>query len=317
MEYHRIADTDLNLSALCYGMMSFGTELKGQDADRMYIAFRQAGGNFFDTAHCYAFWLPDGLGASERELGQCLRRHGDRDQVVIATKGGHPAHEQGYPRPDRYLSSEVIASDITESLQRLDVEMIDLYYLHRDDTRVSVGEIIETLNAEIAGGRLRYLGASNWSIRRIAEANDYARSHGLRGFVASQPQWNLARSNAGPPKSDLDMRSFSDEDAQWHAGQNLAVIPYSPTACGYFATDGKADRFSFDNPVSRTRLQRTQQLAAELGCTPNQVALAYLRQQPFVVIPIIGTKQMPHLLDALGALRVKLTADQVRWLCGP
>ena len=314
MKRVRIPGTDLEVSALCYGLGSFGTSVRGEEADRLYAAYRESGGCFFDTAHCYSFWVEGGLGAGERALGECLRRHGDRAEVVIATKGGHPDAGPGYRRPDRYLAPEVIASDITESLDRLRVDAIDLYYLHRDDPRVPVREILGALNAEIARGRGRHLGASNWPTARIAGANDHAKARGLRGFVASQPQWSLAHSNAEPPKSDPATRFLMDEDVRWHATQEMVVVPYSSTAQGYFATNGQAARDAYDNPITRGRLERAQHLASQLGCTPGQVALAHLMCQSFPVIPVLGTLNRRHLDEDLAAARVELTPEQVRWL---
>lgn len=312
MRQSQLPHSELTVSALCYGAASFGTGVQGAAMDRLFGLFREAGGNFFDTAHCYCFWIDGGLGVSERALGDCLRRHGGRDEVVIATKGGHPAVGTAYPRPDDYLAPRVIAGDIDDSLARLGVTAIDLYFLHRDDPRLPAGEIIETLNAEIKRGGIRYLGASNWTAARLAAANAYAAAHGLHGFVASQPQWNLAAPNL--PLADLTMRFLTAEDRQWHAESGLPVTPYSSTACGYFATGGQAG--GFDNPTSRARLARAQQLAAELGSTPNQVALAYLLHQPFPVHPILGTTNPDHLADALCAPALSLTREQVGWLEG-
>jgi aryl-alcohol dehydrogenase-like predicted oxidoreductase len=108
------------------GTIPWGTKLRGEDLDRLYDTFREAGQNFFDSAHVYAFWMPGGVGASERALGEIVRRRGDRGNVVLATKGGHPHMKGGYDRPDRYLSPQVIAGDIADSLDRLDVDTIDL-----------------------------------------------------------------------------------------------------------------------------------------------------------------------------------------------
>ena len=177
-----------------------------------------------------------------------------------------------------------------------------------------VGEIIQTLNAEIARGRLRYIAASNWPVRRIQEANEFAKAHGLAGFVASQPQWNLAHPNGDPPTVEPSCKFLLAADVVWHASAKLPVIPYSSTAGGYFATDGQSNAGNFDNPVSRARLGRAKELAAQLGRTPNQIALAYLMNQEFPVIPIIGTTDVEHMKDAFGAVDVKLTGQQVRWL---
>src|SRR5947209_19224850 len=96
---HLIPDTDLRVSALCHGLGSFGSRVKGAEMERLFAAFREAGGNFFDTAHCYAFWLEEGAGSSERALDECLRRFGGRAEIVIGTKGGHPDMGAPYPRP--------------------------------------------------------------------------------------------------------------------------------------------------------------------------------------------------------------------------
>jgi len=228
--------------------------------------------------------------------------------VVIASKGGHPGAGEKYPKPDRYISAETVAADLDDSLSRLQMDVIDLYYLHRDDPRLPAGEIIEILNAEVQRGRIRYLGASKWTAARIAEANAYAAAHGLRGFAASQPQWSLAQRNAG---GDPTMRAVTPDDFDWHAETGLPVIPYTPTAGGYFAGRNTA---SFDNPISQARRERAVSLAADLNCTPTQLALAWLLHQPFLTIPIIGTTDPAHLADALGAADVVLSSEQVKWL---
>lgn len=313
MRQFAIPNTELSVSILCYGMAAFGTTVQGEAMARLFGIFRDAGGSFFDTAHCYAFWIDGGTGASERALGECVRRFGGRDNLVIASKGGHPAVPPEYQRPAAYLSPAVIAADIDDSLARLQMEVIDLYYLHRDDPRLPAGDIIDTLNAEIRRGGIRYLGASNWTAARIAEANAYAAVHGLHGFVVSQPQWNLAVPNL--PFPDPTMRFLTDEDRQWHTVSGLPVAPYSSTACGYFATGGQAAG-AFDTPASRARLIHAQYLAAEMKCSTNQIALAYLLAQPFPVIPILGTTQPAHLRDALHAPEISLTEEQVCWLEG-
>jgi aryl-alcohol dehydrogenase-like predicted oxidoreductase len=293
-------------------MGGFGSRVKGAEMERLFATFREAGGNFFDTAHCYAFWQEEGAGCSERALGACLRRFGGREEIVIGTKGGHPAMGPRYSRPDRYLAPEVIAADVAESLERLGVDTIDLYYLHRDDVRVPVGEIVGALNREVESGRVRYLGASNWSVARIQEANDDAAARGLQGFVASQPQWSLGEPNWRPEPGPT-MRFVTDEDRAWYAAHSLAVIPYSSTSTGYFATAGERGK-DYQNPTNEARLRRAQRLASDLGGTPNQIALAYLMHQGFLVVPVIGTVSPEHLQDALGAVQIPLTPEQVRWL---
>ncbi|HEY7090548.1 MAG TPA: aldo/keto reductase [Tepidisphaeraceae bacterium] len=227
----RLGDNDLAASAFALGTIYWGTKVLSEDLDRLYDTYRQAGGNVFDSAHVYAFWLPNGIGASERALGEIVRRRGDRKNVILATKGGHPHMDGGYPRPDRYLSPEVIASDIAQSLERLRVETIDLYFLHRDDLRVPVGEIVDILNEHIARGEVTDLGASNWTTARIAAANEYAVAHRKRAFAANQPKYSLAVPN---PSKDPTVAPFTEQDIAWHTGSKLPVLAYTPTAAGFF-----------------------------------------------------------------------------------
>jgi aryl-alcohol dehydrogenase-like predicted oxidoreductase len=298
-------------STFCLGTIAWGTSVRGEDLDRLYDAFRAAGGNFFDSAHVYACGLSDGAGASERALGEIVRRRGDRQRVILATKGGHPAIA-GYPRPDRYLSPQVIASDIRESLDRLGVDSIDLYFLHRDDPRVPVGEIIDTLHEHVARGTIRQLGASNWTTRRIAAANEYAATHGKAGFIAGQPRFSLG---VAIPSKDASVPPFDVNEIAWHESSGLTVCAYSSTANGYFATNG-AKGGGWNTAASAARLGAANAIAAELRVTPNQIALAWLLRQKFPVIPILGTTKVEHLTDALAAVDVNLSADQVRRLDG-
>lgn len=317
MKRRVIPGTDLSVSSICYGVMRFGAKVKGAAMFDLYRAYLEAGGNFFDTAHGYAPWYPDGDGCSERALGDCLREFG-RDGMVVGTKGALPDQGPVYRRPADCMTPEVIASDITTSLERLRIDRIDLYTLHRDDVRHPAGEIVETLNAEIKKGRIRFIGASNWRANRLAEANTYAAAHGLHGFVATSTQWNLAKPNHHPigwdGSFDATAHMMTDEDIAWHRRTQVAELPWSPTAYGYF--DGATGRNpeSFENPTSHERRERARQLAAKLGATPNQVAMAYLLAHDFPVFPIIGTTNMGHLLDSLGADRVALSAEQRDWL---
>lgn len=314
MELLTLPGTDLRVSRLCAGGVSWGTALRGEEMDRLLNAFRQAGGNFFDTAHCYSFWLPGGTATSELALADYLRRQGGRSGVVVATKGGHSSLK-GYRIVDRHLSPARVAADLDDSLARLDTETIDLYWLHRDDPREPAGEVIETLNAEVRRGRVRYLAASNWTAERITQANAYARAHGLQGFVAMQPEWSLAQPNP-QPRAGTGLHFFSQADRDWCARENMAVIPYTPTAGGYFASSGQSGRHGFENPTSRARLARVEQLARELGRSANQIALAYLMSHPFPVMPIVGTTKLDHLADAVAATECQLTAAQLAWLHG-
>lgn len=315
-----IPGTDLNVSGLCYGVMQFNARVRGAEMHELYRIYRATGGNFFDTAHAYNFWMKTGgPGESERGLGECLKVFGDRDQVVIATKGGHPDFSPQYPRPDDYLSPANISSDVNDSLERLGIGTIDIYLLHRDDPRRTVASIMDALNDQLERGRVRYLGASNWTIPRIAEANAYAAAHGLKGFVIAQQQWSLAESNDPYPLNlrgpDPTCYRLNDADVAWHASHGFPVMAYTATAFGYFGDNPGKNAPHYENAISRGRRDRAAQLGRELGgFTANQIALAYLRAHPFPAFPILGTMHPEHLADAMGALAISLTEAQRIWL---
>lgn len=320
MERMELPGTDLLVSPVCYGTARFGSEVLGDELDRLMALFRDAGGNFLDTAHCYAFWLPQGAGCSERALGDYMRRNGKGD-LVVATKGGHPGAE-GYRKVEHWLSPERIEADVDDSLGRLGLDTIDLYWLHRDETCLPVSVIVEALNKEIRRGRIRWLGASNWRPIRIAEANAYATAHGLQGFVASQPEWSLAKKNKPNIDAKADatngnvMLFLEEQEQEWHRQTRLPVVPYTASAGGYFASGGTSSAPACDNAVSRSRLARAQAVAAEVGATAGQVALAWLMRQSFPVFPIIGPRNPGHLREDMGATRCCLSADQVAFLTG-
>ena len=304
MRHHLLPGTDLQLATFCCGLGGLFA-LPQNESDALLDAFVEAGGNFFDSAHCYSFWLPGGNGISEIGIGDYLRRRGLTDQVVVATKGGHPS-APNYRTVENYLSPQRIGADLDDSLGRLQCDQIALYYLHRDDPRVPVGEIMDALNDEIKRGRLRYLGASNWSTERIEAANAYARENNLSGFVISQPRWSLATA-----RSEDSTLVDADDQLAWYRENNFAVAPYSPTAHGFF--DGHTTDV-YRSSENQARRERAEQLARKHAATPGQVALTWLLHHPFPVFPIIGTSKVARLQIALKADAIQLTEDEMNWL---
>ncbi len=304
LRQHSLAGTDLQLSTFCCGLGDLFARPQNE-SDALLDAFVAAGGNFFDSAHVYSFWLPGGNGLSEIGIGDYLRRRGLTDQVTVATKGGHPS-APGYRTVEYHLSPERVGADIQDSLGRLQCSHVELYYLHRDDPRVPIDEIVDALNVEIDGGRLRYLGASNWSTERIEQANGYARAKGMTGFVISQPRWSLARAQRGA--SDM---VDADEQTAWYRDNKFPLAAYSPTAHGFF--DGNTTD-TYQSPENIARRERARHLARKTNATPGQIALAYLTNHAFPVFPIIGTKNVERLRESLRADELTLTPDELNWL---
>lgn len=303
-----LPNSPLTVSRLGLGAGGFGTRLDHQRACALLEQFRAAGGNLVDTAHCYAAWLPGGDGASEQALGAALRDLGRAD-FVVATKGGHPGMA-GYPRPERYLDPDTLRRDLDDSLARLGFAPVDLYYLHRDDPRVPVDELLGYLNSELADGRIRALGASNWSLERLQLAREHATAAGLTGFAITQDQWSLATPD-WPEGDDPTMRYVTPSAAAWHVAASIPVAAYTSTAGGWFA--GR-EVGVMRSPANVARRDRAVALADELSTTPTQVALAWLLAQPSEVIPLIGTGDPEHLAEAIGAMALELPPERVCWL---
>ena len=315
--------TQVEPSRVCLGTGSFGSEISKKDSFAVLDAFVEAGGNFLDTAHIYAAWIKDGWGASESTIGEWVRANGMRDQVVLGTKGGHPPLDNmGLGR----CSRACLEQDLSESLERLGLDSVDVYWLHRDDPGRPVGEIMETMASFVRDGRIRSYGASNWGLERIEAANEYAAAHGVPAFVASQPGWALA--DRETDKSSVSPMMYLDETMrQWHLRTRLPVVAYSSQAGGYFGrenalwaksgfTGPPPKRKEYDTPSNRRRLSRAITLAEEKGVTANQIALAYLLSQPFVVFPIVGTGRPEHVRESLAAVGIQLTDEECAFLRG-
>jgi aryl-alcohol dehydrogenase-like predicted oxidoreductase len=312
-------DTDLSVSPIALGSSEFGKGgLVGKAGFELLDEYVALGGNFIDTAHVYADWLPGEKSSSEKAIGRWLAERKNRDRVVLGTKGAHPdLATMDIPR----LSRQDIARDLNESLDYLQTDWIDIYWLHRDDTDRPVSEIIETLNEQVKAGKIRYFGCSNWKISRIQEAQDYAAKNGIQGFAANQPMWSLAAPDmdAVPDKT---LAAMDRQTMDFHRKTGMAVIPYSSQAKGFLtklatgAATSEGDRRAYDNAANRERLKRAQTLAQRYGVTVTEIALAYFLGQPFVVVPIIGPKRTDHLRESLKAVDVNLTADEVEYLEG-
>jgi aryl-alcohol dehydrogenase-like predicted oxidoreductase len=309
--------TDLRVSSISLGTAALGSVVDRGSSFALLVAFVQGGGTLLDTAHVYADWHGGERSLSETTIGAWLRAAGLRDQVVIATKGGHP--EMATPLTPRLAPNEIVG-DLDASLMCLGVEQIDLYYLHRDDPSRPVGEIVETLDAQVRLGKIRHAACSNWQPARVQEAQDYARAHDLHPFVASQIFWSLAVANPGAFPPD---HALMDEATQaFYERAGLAVVAFTSQARGFFtraAAGGleelKPDRRrDFENPTNLGRLERAKELAQRLGVSVSAIVLAYLTSHPFVGIPVIGPLTQEQLRDSLAGADLTLTPKQLRYL---
>ena len=320
MKTVNLPNTDLTVSGICLGTGDIGSKIERSRSFRMLDLFLELGGTFIDTASVYANWLPGPESISEKTIGDWLCQSGKRDQVVLATKGAHPDLKTMHVSR---MSRAEIVHDLDSSLRNLRTDVIDLYWLHRDDVKRPVGEILETLNDQVRAGKIRYFGCSNWSASRIREAQAYAEAHGLQGFSGDQMMWSLAVINRAAI-ADTTIVVMDDELRRLHAQGGLAAIPYTSQANGLFQkmAAGVADQMRpnhqavYGSPENQARFQRVMALARELSTTVTAIVLGYLQSQPFVTVPIAGCQSPEQLADSAAASDVRLTAEQVAYLEG-
>ncbi len=307
MTYGRIPGIDKPVSRLVMGTMIYSPQNLPFTC-AMLDEFVALGGTAIDTAHQY------GRGDAERALGQWMALRGNREELVIITKG---VREERLGRGLR-VNPAAITSDMADSLERLQTDYIDLYLLHRDDPGYPVGDIVDCLNEHQRAGRIRAFGASNWSVDRLQAANDYAHAHGLTPFVASSPNFSLAVWNEPPWEGCL---SASVEGRDWYVQQQFPLLSWSSQAQGFFTGRYTAeDRSNADmarcwyNTRNFARLERAWTLAQRERVSPNAIALAYVLCQPFPTFALIGPHSLAELRTSAEALTVTLTPEDLRWL---
>lgn len=305
------------VSALCMGTGGFGSSLSEEASFEILDAFYAMGGNFLDTARIYGDLEHGRFGLAERVIGRWLRARGNRDKIVVATKGAHPPLED--MRKGR-LDRESLTSDLNESLDALQIETIDVYYLHRDDASRPVADILDTLNGFIAAGKARCLGASNWSPARLMEANAYAAAHGLKGFAADQPQWSLARQEVC---DDDTLYQMDPALYRFHRESGVICAPFSSQAKGFFIKLYEGGEAAL-SPKARARFysmrnlriyQEVLRIHGETGLSVGAISLAFLTgESAFATFPIVGVSRMAQVAALEEAGDARLSADQRRRL---
>jgi aryl-alcohol dehydrogenase-like predicted oxidoreductase len=310
MEYVRLGSTGMKVSRICLGCMSYGdpAERNGwaldEEHSRPYIQRAlELGINFFDTADVYS------NGMSESVTGRALHDFARRDEVVIATKVRFPT---GKGPNDQGLSRKHILSAIDASLKRLGTEYVDLYQIHRWDYETPIEETMEALHDVVQAGKARYIGASAMFAWQFAKALFTADLHGWTRFVSMQPHYNLIYR-----EEEREMLPLCQD-------QKIAVIPFSPLARGALGRKLTEDTLRGQKDVlvkerygqeeNRIIIQRVSDVAEKRGLPMAQVALAWMLSKPGITSPIIGATKPHHLEDAVAALSVQLTPDEIHLL---
>ena len=320
MEYVNLGTTGTKVSRLCLGMMTYGSNkwrewVLDEEASKPLIRRAvEAGINFFDTADMYS------LGVSEEITGRALKEYaGARENVVIATKVFNPMSNE--PN-DRGLSRKHIMASIDKSLKRLGVDYVDLYQIHRFDAQTPIEETVEALGDLVRVGKVLYLGASSMYAWQFLKMLQVQRDHGLARFVTKQNHYNLV------------YREEQREMIPLCLSEGIGLIPWSPLARGFLAGNRKANEDKKKGETARARtdeyahslyyrasdftvVERLTEIAQARGVKNAQVALAWILSRPGISAPIIGASKAYQLEDALAALDISLTEEEIKKLEEP
>jgi aryl-alcohol dehydrogenase-like predicted oxidoreductase len=286
--------------------MTAGVSAHPEILPELYDHWIEIGQTIFDSGRFYS---------PEPVLGRWLASRRDRDRLLIVGKGCHPFDYSSPPR----LNAVDLEYDLLTSLDVLRTEWIDIYLLHRDDLSMPVGPILDALARHRADGRIRTYGASNWTTARLAEADAYARSHGLPRFAVSSPNLSLAVPER--PVWPGCVTAGNARSRSWYERTQMPVMSWSPLARGYFERSPEARRdvdaaSAFESSRNSGRRRRVWQLATQLDVPPGRIALSWVLHQPFPTMAVIGPRTHAELSEAIAALDVPLNEVQVRWLSG-
>ena len=305
MDKRPLGRSGLTVAPLCFGGNVFGWTVDEPTSFALLDAFVDAGFDFIDTADVYSRWAPGHTGGeSETVLGRWFARSGKRDRVVLATKVGM---DMGDDR--KGLSRRWIERAVEDSLRRLQTDRIDLYQSHQDDADTPQHETLEAYDRLIRAGKVRAIGASNFSAQRLASAIGLARAEGLPTYASLQPLYNL-----------YDRAPFEAELQPLCVAENVGVIPYYSLASGFLtgkyrseADAGKSVRGAgvakkYLNPRGHAILAALDDVAAAAGSTPGKVAIAWLLTRPSITAPIASATSLAQLQDLLDAVSLTLDA---------
>lgn len=303
----KLGRSGLEVSLLSFGGNVFGWTIDQNSSFEILDRFIAAGGNFIDTADVYSKWVAGNLGGeSETILGKWLKQLGNRDQVVIATKVGNDMGVKG-----KGLSRKHIQQAVEDSLQRLQTDYIDLYQSHIDDETTPLEETLETYAELIRQGKVRAIGASNYSAERLTQALEISRQHGYPRYESLQPRYNL-----------YDRDGYEQDLQQICQEHSIGVISYSSLCSGFLSGKYRSEKDlsislrgssvkRYLNPRGLRILEAIDRVAKTYNSTPTQVSLAWLIANPTITAPIVSATKVEQLNDIIKAVNINLDQDAI------
>ena len=301
-----LGHSGIEVSALCLGILPFGTKVDEPTSFAILDAYFAAGGRFIDTANNYSMWHPGGVGIeSETTLGKWMRARKNRSQLVIATKVGANRADIG---PS--LSASTIMAEFDGSLRRLGADHVDLYYAHLDIRKDPLEGTLVAFDQLVKAGKVRALGCSNYLSWRIERARQLSRSHGWAEYCCVQQRFTYLRPQPGA--SFGRQRSGNDDLLDYcQANPDFRMLAYSPLLAGAYTRSDKPLPKQYAGTDSERRLAELSVVAGELNATLNQVIYAWLLQGSPAIIPLTAPTSLAQLEENLGGLNLTLVPEQL------
>jgi aryl-alcohol dehydrogenase-like predicted oxidoreductase len=299
--YSRVPYLDKDVSRL---VMGNDNQQSIESARIVWDDYFERGGNAFDNAYIY------GGGKSDALMGQWMKERDVREQCVVIVKGAHTPN----------CNPDDLSTQLDISLERMGISGCDIYMMHRDNLEIPASEFIDVLNRHVKDGKVKAFGGSNWTLARVQEANEYAAKNGLQPMSLVSNNLSLARMVDPVWAGCVTVHDKASRD--WLAQNKTALFSWSSQARGFFI---RGDReFTSDTELVRcwysddnfARLERVQQMSAERGIAPINIALAWLLHQPFPTFPLIGPRQVEETASSWKGLDVELSPEDVAWLVG-
>lgn len=313
----RCADGELALSKIIMGTCPFGTGMPEDRSVALLNEYAELGGTTLDTAAVYGDWEDKRTPISEEVIGRWLRNT-HRKNITIITKGGH--YRLATPEISR-ISAECIREDLDQSLKALGVDCIDVYFLHRDNPLKPVEEIMPVLDEAVKAGKIRAIGASNWTAARIKEANQFALANNMAPFTVSEIRWSLA--HVTPAYNEFPNLPLMDEH-EYAAYQelNIPVLAWNSQASGTITkvisqgvdSLSELSRNKYYNEITRHRIENVKAVCAQENITPTQAALGYIICNPLPGAAIVGCSSLAQLQDSMSAADLELDTSVIEQL---
>ena len=312
----------IRMSKIVKGADYFGTTISEDTAFALLDRYFELGGNTIDTARIYGqadSADPDGSTYSEGIVGRWLASRGMRKDVVLVTKGCHP--DRSCVTKSR-ICKQVLDQELETSFSELKVDSVDIYFLHRDNPDMPVGEIMDMLDEHVRAGKIRALGASNWTVQRIDQANQWALAHGKTPFTVSQIQWGLAATTPAA-WGDPTLVAMNDSEYAGYVKNKIPVMAFASQGGGYYSKKLMGlplkDKIlrRYESSKNQARLPIVKRIAEENSCTPAAVCMAFLTSNPLQSAAIVGCSTVAQLEDSMSLCDLTLTESPLEALQNP